>query len=327
MSHKIQRGQFYTQRNIFKLKAFQIWWQNIPKEKKSIILEPFAGSNNIIKNLKRLHLIENFKAFDIDPKSPDVEKLDTIAHFPKGFDVIVTNPPYLSRHSAKKKKIESNFQTSDDLYELALEKCLNNTSYVAAILPDSFINNKKYKDRLYAVVSLAYDDMFDDTEHPVCLALFIPQKTQDFLIYRNNYLLGNYQDLWNKKEQILQTDNEQYIIKFNVTDGNIHFPAVDNTKDNSCIRFTTEPVIESIEIKETSRVRTRIAIYRKNKLITNTLFLEKICRRANRILKRYRLDTKDIFMTSFKGLRKDGHYRRRLDFQTAKKILLKALEK
>ena len=43
--------------------------------------------------------------------------------------------------------------------------------------------------------------------------------------------------------------------------------------------------------------------------------------RCNQYLTWYRENTQDVFMTSFKGLRKDGRYRRRLDFETAKAIM------
>ena len=46
----------------------------------------------------------------------------------------------------------------------------------------------------------------------------------------------------------------------------------------------------------------------------------------NIILNEYRDKTHDIFLTSFKGLRKDGVYRRRIDFRTVKCIMNKAIK-
>ena len=43
-------------------------------------------------------------------------------------------------------------------------------------------------------------------------------------------------------------------------------------------------------------------------------------------LNKYREDTADVFFASFKGLRDDGRYRRRLDFDAAKNIMSVALE-
>jgi hypothetical protein len=42
---------------------------------------------------------------------------------------------------------------------------------------------------------------------------------------------------------------------------------------------------------------------------------------SNGILKEIRNMTQDVFLTSFKGIRKDGKYRRRLDFGIARLIL------
>jgi hypothetical protein len=47
---------------------------------------------------------------------------------------------------------------------------------------------------------------------------------------------------------------------------------------------------------------------------------------CNEILTEYRVNTKDVFLAPFKNLRKDGVYRRRLDFATAKLIMSKAAE-
>ena len=64
MKNKIELGQYYTQKNIFNLPGFLTWWNTIPENKKSIVLEPFAGSNNIIKSLKEIGLIKNYISYD-----------------------------------------------------------------------------------------------------------------------------------------------------------------------------------------------------------------------------------------------------------------------
>jgi len=43
-------------------------------------------------------------------------------------------------------------------------------------------------------------------------------------------------------------------------------------------------------------------------------------------LEQIRKNTHDVFLTSFKGLRNDNKYRRRLDFTTIKLILCAVLE-
>ncbi len=48
---------------------------------------------------------------------------------------------------------------------------------------------------------------------------------------------------------------------------------------------------------------------------------------ANIILGDFRDDTSDLFLTSFRGLREDGDYRRRLDYNLAKMILNRSVDR
>lgn len=48
-------------------------------------------------------------------------------------------------------------------------------------------------------------------------------------------------------------------------------------------------------------------------------------KRANEVLERYRDSTGDALMTPFKGVRKDGWHRRRLDYGLARDVLDEAL--
>jgi hypothetical protein len=75
------------------------------------------------------------------------------------------------------------------------------------------------------------------------------------------------------------------------------------------------------DIKISSRSFTRISGLPKH------INLNDFLNECNIILKDYREKTKDVLMTSFKGLRKDGKYRRRLDFKTVRYIMNKALKK
>ena len=81
------------------------------------ILEPFAGSNNIINALQELNLCSQFSSFDIFAADNEVKQQDTIKSFPEGFEVSITNPPWLARNSATRRGLpfaQSNF---DDLYK------------------------------------------------------------------------------------------------------------------------------------------------------------------------------------------------------------------
>lgn len=327
MNNKVKLGQFFTQKNIFSLVGFQAWWKIIPNEKKQCVLEPFAGANNIIKSLQDINLIKEYMSYDIEPQSETVQKQNTLQNFPKGFGCVVTNPPYLSKNSASKKQFKINFPNGFyDLYEVALQKCLNNVDYVAAIIPESFITSPRLKERLHSVISLTYNDMFFDTEHPVCLAMFVPNKTHNFDIYQNEQLVGTFNELRKKRDVLLNEKNDEIKIQFNTPDGTIHLVAVDNNKNGTGIFFSDENIVAREEIKVSSRARTRINIWSNNQLIKDPKTIKDIVLHANKILQNYREETNDVFMTSFKGMRSDGKYRRRLDFATAKEILLMAIK-
>ena len=52
--HKKENGQFFTVTNPFFVSIFYKWFELIPEQKRETILEPFAGSNNIVKLINEL---------------------------------------------------------------------------------------------------------------------------------------------------------------------------------------------------------------------------------------------------------------------------------
>lgn len=314
-------GIFYTITNPFKIDIFYKWLSLIPKEAKEIILEPFAGANHIVEMINEINSDFKWKCYDINPgqyNSCDefkVEKRDTIQYFPKGFRTVITNPPYLAKNSATRRNLHFPQTKYDDIYKLSLDIMLENCDYIAAIIPESFITQNLFHDRLYAVVSLTCK-MFNDTECPVCLALFVPEKSDDFQIYQQNRFIGTYLTL---KENIEMSSYNKVSWKFNDKNGEIGLFAVDS-KNKESIRFCLGKEIPSSAINNTSRSITRISG------INTDVDLELFVDKCNEILKNYRVSTKDVFLTSFKGLRDDNQYRRRLDYKTTRNILNKAME-
>ena len=226
----------------------------------------------------------------------------------------ITNPPYLGKSSAKRRHLdwyESN--TYDDLYKFALDRMLANFKYIAAIIPESFITSKDFRERLSIVISLT-TIMFEDTEHPVCLALFSPEKSSDYEIWSMNSFLGMSSDM--EKHKI--TSSLDVRMKFNDPRGRVGIRAIDGTIGSS-IAFCPGDTINSNKIKHSSRSLTRISV-------DSDIDTVSLINKANNILSVYRNNTQDVFLTSFKGLRRDGKYRRRIDFKTAREILNKAIE-
>ena len=304
---KRKDGRFYTEGNPFHHQQFQKWADiaKIPKEK---ILEPFAGSNNLIKMLKSANLCNQFKSYDISPSDESVIQKDTIRDFPKGFNVCVTNPPWLARNSATRRRLPYPKTKYDDMYKHCLDISLKNCGYVAALIPESFICSKQFLPRLDSFISLN-QKMFSDTDHPVGLALFHPIETRSKKVYFGNKLLGTLEEL----KGYLPKNNKKFNVKFNTEDGNLGFIGLDNTKGRS-IRFCDIEELKDYQVRHTSRVITKIK--------TETPMDIK---KANEFIENFRNKTNDVFLTAYRGLRKDGMYRRRMDYALTRDIIINTL--
>lgn len=64
MKNKKQLGKYYTVSNPFTLQIFQKWFRAVPDISNLTILEPFAGSNNIVQLMS---VNNNWECYDIKP--------------------------------------------------------------------------------------------------------------------------------------------------------------------------------------------------------------------------------------------------------------------
>lgn len=320
--NKKTRGQYFTVSNPFEHNQFKKWYNEFVK-KDEILLEPFAGSNNIPKLCKQINIINPWHCFDIEYQEinnmPDYEisLQDTIQHFPTGYNTVITNPPYLAKVSASRLKLEYPDTHYEDLYMLCLEKMLENCDNVAAIIPESFITSGYFTDRLCCVISLNFP-MFDDTDCPVCLALFTKEGAWGncFEVWVGDEFVGDYCTL---NEYTLWNYEKMYKgWKFNDPNGILGVKCVDNQcKDD--IHFHYGEDINPTKIKISSRAFSRISGLPSN------VDIDEFINVCNKNINEYREKTKDVFLTCFKGLRKDGVYRRRIDFKTLRCIMNKSL--
>ena len=143
---KKERGQFFTADAYpFTLPSFNTGPAQADIAS-NCVLEPFAGSNNIIKFLREQGYIKatgGSWSFDINPQDSEVEQRDTMADFPTGYDVCVTNPPWISKTSATiggldyGEKNDGLFGEAtpmviyNNLYKEGLDRCLKNCGWVA----------------------------------------------------------------------------------------------------------------------------------------------------------------------------------------------------
>ena len=306
MNAKRARGRFYTAGNPFTLTPFREWASHIGLPEKRV-LEPFAGANGLIRMLRELSLCNDAAAYDIEPANRGVQHRDTLADFPSGFEVCVTNPPWLARNSATRRGLPYPGGSYGDLYQHCLELCLDRCPHVAALVPASFLQSGLFRERLHRYI-LLHRILFNDTENPVCLALFGPEPAAAVRIYHDEEYVGDLRAL----ARGLPVEKRRRDLKFNNPDGPLGFISFDDTRRPS-IRFCDADEIRDYPIKISSRFVTRISGYGR---ITPALIS-----RLNRDIAAFRRETSDVFLTPFKGLRDDGRYRRRMEFALARKFI------
>jgi hypothetical protein len=87
---------------------------------------------------------------------------------------------------------------------------------------------------------------FDDTTHPVGMALFDSIESDDVKIYRDNNFIGLLSEI--KEERPLHANNSEIV--FNEQRGNLGLIALDNCKEAS-IRFCDPKELQDYEVKNT----------------------------------------------------------------------------
>lgn len=394
--NKRTHGQWFTDGNPFYMDIFMEWFTEaynaLREEKHSVketddarilMCEPYAGALGLIRHLNETLIAHNhadminrlsWAAFDIQPVTDDkrhvnnvsIMQADTLLSIPGGeYDMIITNPPYLGRSSASRRHIpfkDGGNHDYTDLYQVALNTCLNHAEYIAAIVPESIITSSFSKQRCSHIISLKAG-LFTDTDCPVALVLFNPDEDmfgnndgRMTMIHDNKgACIGSLSELETISDELLRinsktsmnasitdknmktmhddsnpsviwsdnpmlTDMNGFHLVFNDKHGDVGLHGVDSSR-SADIRFVRgdDDDISPDSIKVSSRSITRIS--RSDGLMITDAQIQA----ANRILNEWRLRTNDVFMTAFKGVRKDGKYRRRLDYNNAGRILMKAI--
>ncbi|UUD36224.1 hypothetical protein NPA08_00060 [Mycoplasmopsis citelli] len=319
--NKIQKGQFFTTRNVFKnnlvfinfMNTFNLW------DKK--LLEPFAGSNLLINFIQEYNTNIKYDSFDIQPQNKLVKQNDSLNNwFYKDYDYIITNPPYLSKHSAKRMGIiVDNLEEFDDLYKISIYKCIKNIRFTIAIIPATLITSNRKCDqkiisKLVAFQLIPNKNNFKDTQHPVAIAYFDNQKSDsDFLIYEDNNLINSFKKLKEIQSKILSKKNDWSVIFNNEENPNLSVICCDNTKNTSNISFQNKNFLANINSKSSNRHKVKISV--------STQINSLIIKRLNDKINELRNNQCEYLWATFKGVSQNGKYRRRIDFKTLRRII------
>ena len=234
--------------------------------------------------------------------------------------IIVTNPPYLAKQSASRKKIDLSryFQHTiyDDVYLLALENMLKAQKYVIAIIPESFINSSFLHKNLLNSITVLEENPFIDTETPVCVVCFDgnPKSQNQIKVYKNDSLVSTLDDVY--KSRLTPKNNIK--ITFNDLKGWLGLRAVDSSNDKNKICFALKDDMNydwDKNIKVSSRHITLINIDVPDDL--KSVFVQKL----NDKIQEIREKSADLALTAFMGNTKSGVRRRRIDFRLVRAIL------
>ena len=143
--------------------------------------------------------------------------------------------------------------------------------------------------------------------------MFNPNATNDFDIWNGDSYVGTHLEL--SEFDLSEYNDDRW--QFNNANGDIGIVCCDG-KINK-IRFVKGEEI-NIEIKGSNRFLVRISG------LPEDVDIDSFILKCNSILEQYRYNTKDIFLNSFKGLRSDGTYRKRIPFKIVRSILTCALQ-
>ena len=314
---KVSRGSFYTTDEA---------WLNGPVRgfinqallSCSSVLDPFAGDGHLLDLVRREFGVA---IFGLDIAGDKWARNDSLVNIPNpGGSMIVTNPPYLANHSASRKGVSQMVATYfdgsdyDNLYKIALERCLAVSDFVVAVIPETFLLSSFDKSRLQ-VVSVIEGDLFSDTEAPAAVACFGPAtENVDAQVFIGEKKIGTLSGILDLRRGRSRSGIR---IVFNDPAGRIGLRAVDAQDVRRRIEFIVGDFeYKRSKIKESSRLMTYLEIPE----LSDAEIVE-VVRRANVLLADLREKSFDVVLAPFKGNDKSGNRRRRLDYALARQII------
>lgn len=314
---KRELGQYLTDHNPLDHPAFWKWARKAGLPEKGI-LEPFAGGNHLIHHLEEMGLCRMSRSYDIQPQNERVIQRDTLADFPTGYSICVTNPPWLMKSAATRNDtpwpdyIPNGYA---DLYLFALERCLANCEWVAALIPQTFIMRKRLQERMIGFIALTHPISSRGGSIPG-LALFGPDDLADSRVWDG---LEETPTLANLRRMVPRAGKGGPPITFGKSggkngDGTIESGNVGiGTFDLSSIAGPNVRFRHPDEIPYRPNTRHYVRFQVDGEVLLDEW---------NERLRRFREDTHDLMLTShLDNKRKDGKWARRLRLDQIRGII------
>jgi hypothetical protein len=319
---KVSLGSFYTTKSGWLTPEVRVFLGRALEQSKGNLLDPFAGDGHLITSVKEDAALSAkvVKATGFDIQGTTWPINDSLLEIPNpNRAVILTNPPYLANHSAKRKGVSSlvskyfERSTQKNLYMIALENALASADYVVAIIPETFLLSSFPKDRLELVVVIQ-DSLFADTDAPALVACFTKDDCADAHVFTGNQSIGTLSEILALRDS---TAPKQKIV-FNEPKGRIGLRAVDGSDGKSPIAFIAAKDF-SYPSKSVA-VSSRLMTYLELPELSDSE-VSKLISKANANLSEIREASGDLVLAPFKGNDRNGKRRRRLDYALARKIL------
>lgn len=309
-------GQYFTRNDIWlkpQIKDFML------NSGVSSVLDPFCGNGDLLKVARDLGF-KNCVGYDID-STLNWKINDSLKYIEKTDALILTNPPYLAKNSAKRRKSPSykyfDGNNYSDLYLIALDRILDSSEKSVVIIPESFLQTGLFCERLHSLTVIE-DNPFIDTECPVCVACFDDREkdANEVAIFKNNEFLFTMDELNRMRKKPKNT----LPLTFNDKEGQVGIRCIDGVQVNNNICYSKPDKLnyDLNKICTSSRSITVVGVETDKSI-------EKLISTANDILYDYREKTKDLLLCAFKGNQTDNSRRRRLDFATARAIMEEAV--
>jgi hypothetical protein len=319
---KVSLGSFYTTKSGWLTPEVRVFLGRALEQSKGNLLDPFAGDGHLITSVKEDAALSAkvVKAGGFDIQGTTWPINDSLLEIPNpNRAVILTNPPYLANHSAKRKGVSSlvskyfERSTQKNLYMIALENALASADYVVAIIPETFLLSSFPKDRLELVVVIQ-DSLFADTDAPTLVACFTKESRADARIFTGRQSIGTLSEILSLRESFAP----KQVIVFNDAKGRIGLRAVDGSDGKSPIAFVA--AADFHYPAESVAISSRLMTYLELPELSDSE-VSKLISKANANLSEIREASGDLVLAPFKGNDRNGKRRRRLDYALARKIL------